>query len=64
MQLLFISVQCKWGTFEPVTECSYETCDGAGFQFFEREKTKEERFGGACYGGAWKKEKCPCAGNY
>ena len=57
----FISVQCEWGSFELVTECSKT---GGGFQFFVREKTKKERFSGACYGSAWKKEKCPGAGNY
>ena len=57
----FILVQCEWGPFEPIAVCS-KTC-GSGFQIFERNKTKEERFGGTCDGSPVKKQKCneePC----
>ena len=60
---LSILVQCEWGPFEPVPGCT-KPC-GGGFQFFERNKTKEERFGGTCNGSPFKKEKCneePCPG--
>ena len=63
LEILLILVHCEWGPFEPVTGCS-KTC-GDGFQFFERQKTKEEDFGGTCHGNPFKKQKCnqePCPG--